>query len=203
MENLYFGPNFLLMKCLKLTVLFFFIHSLFASAQFKLPVNNALRTDLQKIISEYPQHFEAIKGDIINQNPQTIEYASRLKVGDALECMVIKYSSGLKPIYSWQALMFSSEDFEEAAKKYKWLFNQLEGLNVFYVKDQYTLKGSFEEATESRKFTNSILEPASPPEPLKKLKVEVALQFQFPEWKVNLFVYEKEREDDERGEIAE
>ena len=203
MEKLYFGPNFLLMKCLKLTVLFFLVYSIDASAQFKLPVNNALRTDLQKIVSEYPQHFEAIRGDVIHQNPQTIEYASSLKVADALGCMIIKYSSGLKPIYSWQALMFTSEDFEEASKKYKWLFNQLKGLNIFYVKDQYTLKGSFEEATESRKFTNSILAPVSPPEPLKKLKVEVALQFEFPEWKVNLLVYEKEREDDERGEIAE
>jgi hypothetical protein len=31
----------------------------------------------------------------------------------------------------------------------------------------------------------------------------VALQFEFPEWKVNLVVYEKEREDDERGEIED
>ena len=191
------------MKCLKLTVLSFLIHFFNASAQFKLPINNALRTDLQKIVSEYPHHFESIKGDIINQNPQTIEYASLVKPSDALECMIVKYSSGYKPIYSWQALMFSSEDFEEASIKYQWLFNQVKVLNFYYVNDQYTLKGSFEEATERRKFTNSILEPVSPPEPLKKLKVEVALLFEFPEWKVNLLVYEKEREDDERGEIAE
>jgi hypothetical protein len=191
------------MKSPKLLALFFLLPCLYASAQLKLPINNALRTDLQKILSEYPKHFEAIKGDIINQNPQTIEYASLVKPGDAQECMIIKYSSGLKPIYSWQALMFSSEDFEAASKKYKWLFNQLKGMNIYYVHDQYTLKGSFEEATESKKFANSILEPASPPDPLKKLKVEVALQFDFPEWKVNLLVYEKEREDDERGEIAE
>lgn len=203
MEKLYFGQNFLLMKSLKLTVLCFLVYCFPASAQLKLPVSSALRTDLQKIVSEYPHHFESIKGEIINQNPQTIEYASLLKLNEAQECMIVKYSSGQKPVYSWQALMFSSEDFEAASKKYKWLFNQVRGMNIYYVHDQYTLKGSFEEATDSKKFTSSILEPASPPEPLERLKVEVTLLFEFPEWKVNLLVYEKEREDDERGEIAD
>lgn len=191
------------MKCLKLFVSILLVNSFSVSAQFKLPINNALRSDFQKIISSYPQHFEGVRGNIINQNPQSIEYVSNIKLGNAEECMVIKYSSGLKPVYSWQGLMFRSEDFEEASKKYKSLFNQLRGLNIFYVEDQYTLRGEFEEADESRKFTTSLLMPVAPPEPLKKLKIEVALQFEFPEWKVNLLVYEKEREDDERGEIAE
>lgn len=191
------------MKCLILTALLFLMHSFYASAQLKLPINSSIRTNFQKILNEYPQHFESIRGDIINQNPQTIEYASQLKLGDAQECMIVKYSSGGKPIYTWQALMFSSEDFEAASKKYKWLFNQLKGMNIFYVNDQYTLKGNFEEATETRKFTSSILVPAAPPEPLKKLKIDVAMQFEFPEWKVNLLVYEKEREDDEKGETEE
>ena len=191
------------MKCSRLPVLLFFFVFNYASAQLKLPINNSLRTDFQKIVTEYPLHFEGIRGSIVNQNPQTIEYSSELKPVEAVECSIIQYSSGRKPIYSWQGVMFISEDFEAASKKYRWLFNQLKGLNIFYVKDQYTLQGSFEEADESRKFTNSVLEPVSPPEPLKKLKIEVALRFEFPEWKVNLLVYEKEREDDERGETEE
>jgi len=191
------------MKSLKLTVLFLFVHLCHASAQLKFAVTNSLRSDFQKIMSEYPHHFENIRGEVINRNPQTVEYASQLKLAGAEECVITKYSSGLKPIYSWQALMFVSEDFEAAHKKYKWVFSQLKGMNIYYVRDQYTLKGDFEEADESRKFTNSILSPVAPPDPLKKLKVDVALQFEFPEWKVKLLVYEKEREDDERGEIED
>jgi hypothetical protein len=202
-EKLYFGEKFILMKSLKLTALFVCVHVCYASAQLKLGITSSLRSDFQKIMAEYPQHFEGIRGEVINQNPQTVEYVSQLKLADAEECFITKYSSGLKPIYSWQALMFTSEDFEAAYKKYKWVFSQLKGMNIYYVKDQYTLKGNFEEANESRKFTNSILTPAAPPDPLKKLKIDVALQFEFPEWKVKLIVYEKEREDDERGEIEE
>ena len=203
MEKIYFGQNSYLMKSLKLTVLFLFMYLCQSSAQLKLPINNSLRSDFQKIMSEYPHHFENIRGEIINQNPQTVEYASQLKLADAQECIITKYSSGAKPIYSWQALMFVSEDFDAAYKKYKWVFSQLRGMNIYYVRDQYTLKGEFEEADESRKFTNSILAPVAPPEPLQKLKIDVALQFEFPEWRVKLFVYEKEREDDERGDIEE
>jgi hypothetical protein len=60
-----------------------------------------------------------------------------------------------------------------------------------------------EEPDESRIFTTSVLAPTAPPQPLKKLRIEVALQFEFPEWKVNLLVYEKEREDNEKGETTE
>ena len=45
------------------------------------------------------------------------------------------------------------------------------------------------------------LTPASVSHP--KLKIEAGLQYYFPEWKVTLTVYEKEREDTERGEIEE
>lgn len=191
------------MKYLKLTVLALCVGAINSSAQFRLPINSAIRDDFQKVVAEYPVNFENIRGRVINQNPQTTEYASEIKLADAQECVITKYSSGIKSIYSWQANMFVSEDFEAAAKKYKWLYNQLKGMNVYYVKDQYTLRGEFEEADESKKFSTSILTVTSAPTPLKKLKVEVTLQFEFPEWKVNLLVYEKEREDDEQGAIAE
>jgi hypothetical protein len=121
------------MKYLKLAVLFLFTCFLTASAQFKVPINNSIRSDFQKLMNEYPQNFEGIRGAVINQNPQTVEYISELKLGNAEECMITKYSSGEKPIYTWQAVMFRSEDFETASKKYKWLFNQLKGANIFYV----------------------------------------------------------------------
>jgi hypothetical protein len=36
---------------------------------------------------------------------------------------------------------------------------------------------------------------------MPKLKVEASMQFEFPEWKINLMVYEREREDNEQGDI--
>ena len=101
------------MKSLRLTVLFVFAHFYYASAQLKLGITSSFRSDFQKIMAEYPEHFESIRGEVINQNPQTVEYASQLKLTDAEECIITKYSSGGKPVYSWQALIFTSENYLE------------------------------------------------------------------------------------------
>ena len=114
----------------------------------------------------------------------------------------MQYSSGTKAIYSWQALMLVTEDFQAAAKKYRSLFQQLKGANIYYIKDQYTLKGAYDLAEESRGFATSTLTLADPPVPLQKLRIDINLQFEFPEWKVSLLVYEKEREDDEPGHVS-
>ncbi len=76
-------------------------------------------------------------------------------------------------------------------------------MNVKYKTDQYTLEGKYDEPVETLRFTTCILAIAFPPTRFQKLKMEVSMQFEFPVWKVRLSVYEKEREDDERGNITE
>ncbi len=180
-----------------LFALFLFLSALNATAQLKLPINNGFRNDVQKVVADYPHQFAAIRGEVVVKNPQTIEYASLIKPSGAQESVIIEYSTLDKPIYSWQTVLLTTEDFTEAQKKYKWLYQQLKGMNVKYVADAYTLRGQYEEPDESRKFTTSVLTVQAPPTPLQKLKVEVSMKFEFPEWKVSLLIYEKEREDDE------
>ena len=177
-----------------------FFHS---QAQIKLPLTGALRSDVQKLVAEFPHQFAALRGEEMVVNPQSVEYTSLLKIDKAEECSIIRYSSNKKPMYSWHAMMLSTEDFETAAKKYKWIFNQLKGMNVTYTVDKYTLGGDFEAPEESRKFMTSILTLIAPPSPLQKLRIEVAMQFEFPEWKVTLDIFEKEKDDAERGEIED
>ncbi len=66
----------------------------------------------------------------------------------------------------------------------------------------YTLRGAYQTPEESRKFTTSVLTLQAPPTPLQKLKIEVSMQFEFSEWKVSMIVFEKEREDEEHGNIT-
>jgi hypothetical protein len=65
------------------------------------------------------------------------------------------------------------------------------------------LKGDFETVNESKKFFTSILHLHKGDTTPQKLKVEVSMHFDFPEWKVNVVVYEREREDDETGDVKE
>lgn len=168
-----------------------------------LPLSSSFRADFQKVVDEYPRHYASIRGEVINKNPQTVEYLSKVKPDGVEEATIMKYSALGKEVFTWQSVVLVTEDYEAAAKKYKWLYQQLKGMNIKYVADQYTLRGPFAEPDESIGFASSVLTPNHPPMPLAKLKVEVQLNFEFPEWKVSLLVYDKEREDDEQGHITE
>jgi len=120
------------MKILKTSLLAFaaLLLALIGRAHLRIPVtNNDLRNNLEKVIADFPRELNSIKGDLLNLNPQTVEYATLLKFDGAEENSIIQYISR-KPIYSWQAVVLTTEDFEEAAKKYKWLFSQLKMMTI-------------------------------------------------------------------------
>lgn len=173
--------------------------SVYTGAQIKLPGTNSFRSEFQKVIEDFTHNFSSIRGELMVKNPQTIEYVSRVVPSGTQDPFITEYSSGGKGVYTWQATIIKTESFSEAEKKYKWLFGQLKGMNVKYIVDQYTLRGKYEAPAETKKFATSELALANPPEALKKLKIEVAMQFEFPEWKVALLVYEKEKQDDEKA----
>ena len=194
------------MKILK-TILIAFSFLSFASqthAQIRFPVtNNDLRNNLQKIIADFSNGLSSIKGDTLAWNPQTIEFSTVLKFEGSEENTITQYVSP-KPIYSWQAVMLTTEDFEEASKKYNWLCRQLKVMTINLGHGYtFSLSGNYEQPVETKKFSTSTFQLTPAATHLPKLKIEVGMQFYFPEWKVNLTVYQKEREDNERGDINE
>jgi hypothetical protein len=184
--------------------LIFLLSGFISNSQLKIPVtNNELRGNLSKVISEFPRHFSEIKGSVTNENPQTVEYSSTLKFEGAEDNVITEYK-GVKSIYSWQATLLTSEDFEEASKKYKWLCNQLKVMTISIDGHySYSLDGKIDPAVESKAFSSSIFTLLPAASYLPRLRIEAGMQFEFPEWKVKLLVYEKERNDEERGPIKE
>ena len=187
------------MRLLKLTAGLMLI-TIWTQAQSKIPAAGpSFKNDLQKVIADFNKGFATIKGDVQSENPQTIEYSSQLRFAGAEECLITQYT-GAKPIYSFQAVMLTTEDFEEASKKYKWLYSQLKAMTIKLNHDYtYSLTGAYDAPDESKKFSSTIMRLLPAATQLPKLKVEVSLQYYFPEWKVSLLVYEKEREDKDRG----
>ena len=187
---------------LKLTATALLFFCLNSNAQgFKFPVtNNDLRNSLSRVITDYVDSFSHLKGDTISVNPQTIEFASKLSFVGSEGNTITQYKSK-NVIYSWQALLLTTEDFDEASKKYKWLYNQLRVMTVKVQDYSFTLSGNYDAPDESKKFFTSIFKLTPNAANMPKLKVEASMQFEFPEWKINLRVYEREREDREQGDV--
>jgi len=174
-------------------------------AQLRLPViNNGLSNDLKKVIENYPSRFIGLMGEVINENSQSTEYQCNFKVNGAEEAFITRYSAK-KEVCSWQAVMLTTENFDKAKQKFKSLYTQLNNLavNVGEEKDLH-LKAGYEAPVEMKKFASIVfsLDPSS--EAVKKMKVEITLQYVEPmEWKVSVLVYDRDREDNERGKKEE
>lgn len=181
------------------TILLFLSYS--SKAQFKLISrgNNDFVTDVKKVIQDHSNHFQNIIGEQIVANPQSTDYHCKLKIEGAEECFITKYSSGAEEMYSWQALMLTTENFNEAKRKFRSLFDQFN--NLVIVSSQ--LKGAYETPVEEKKFTSVVFSISPDDEATSKLKVEITIEAEGMDWKVRVLVYNREREDNEKGKIVE
>jgi hypothetical protein len=173
-------------------------------AQLKLSLSNSIGPDIQKVIADYPNRFDNILGDVIIQNSESVDYECNFKVNNAESTSITLYTSSKKELVSFQSVLLSTEDFDKASKKFKSVFGQLNNLSV--QPDGYKLahlKGAWAAPSEQKKFTTILFSLTPPDDALKKLKVELNMRYEFPEWKVTVLVYDKEREDNERGNTIE
>lgn len=174
-----------------------------ASAQLKLPVINGVTNDVKKVVEDYPNHFANLMGEIIIQNPQSTDYQCTFNANGAEQTTITRYSAK-KEMYSWQALMLTTESFDKAKQKFKSLFTQLNNLSIRVGHQNSRLGGKYEAPDENKKFTTALFSFDPPNETLGKLKVEITMETQEPlQWAVKILVYDREKEDDETGKTKE
>ena len=171
-----------------------------ATAQsLKVKPVTGIRPQVQQLIHSYFQHFDGVKGDTLSQSNGSIVYSSKILPG-AIESSITQYGHGNN--YSWQAILLRTEDFNKGVELYKKYYQQLNGMPVM-LDDKSTSKlaGQFDIPEEARSFASSILELQKVNKGLQLLKVEIAINYTFPEWTVKLLVYEKQADEDMRPTI--
>ena len=189
--------KFHLMK--PLTATFTFILFVFSLSAQVIPIKNAFQTDIANVLSDYPNGFKNIIGDEIKQNPQSIEFECLVTVKDAIKCRLIKYSSNVKDIYSWEADMIKTDDFEAASKKFRSLYNSLQHLSVNINGSTAVFKGDYIKPSEAIKFTTIVLDAGDKTPAFKKLKLGLVLETDMLDWVIKIQVYEQERLDKDKG----
>jgi len=176
----------------------------FSNAQLKLPQLNNIGSDIKKVIEDYPDRFANLSGDLIVQNPQSTDYQCKFAVNGAEQTTITRYTSKKDNVCSWQSLMLTTESFDKAKQKFKTLFNQINNLVVSAGGAKtFHLKGTYETPVEEKKFASVLFSFNSDDEEIRKLKVEISMQYELLEWKVSVLVYDREREDNERGKTVE
>jgi len=177
----------------------------YARAQLKLLPGGGIGSDIKKVVTAYPNHFSSITGDQIEEDLQSASYECTFNAAGAEKTTISRYSAKANNVYSWQALMLTSEDFDKARQKFRALYNQLNNLSVSTGPSAGgNLQGTYESPAEEKKFTSVVFSIKTGDETLRKVKVELSIEFYEPmEWRVKVLVYDREREDNERGREKE
>jgi len=182
-----------------LTATFIFILFVFSLAAQVIPVKNTLQIDIVKVISDYPNGYKNIIGEQIIENPQRGEFECLIKVKDAIKCKLIRYSSSVREIYSWEAGMMKTDAFETASKKFRAIYNSLQNLTVKINGGTAVFQGDYIKPLEAVKFTSIVLDPGDRAAELKKLKLGLVFETDMLDWVIKILIYEKEREDKDKG----
>ncbi|MBA4167914.1 MAG: hypothetical protein H0X41_10295 [Chitinophagaceae bacterium] len=182
------------MKSLALALILVLPTLIFAQGVF----NNQTNVALQKVIGDYPNHFKNIQGDVVNTETQSTDYISKVMIPGALSAVVTRYSSTNEKnnIYTWKCVVTQSEDFDAISKKYKELYNQLKN-SIIKIDGQkpFILNGTYEVPDEEKKFTITDFYLLPSTGNMKKLKVELSLEYYVTEWKMAVIVYDQKEED--------
>lgn len=159
--------------------------------------SNQTHLALQKVIGDYPNNFKNIKGKKTTEDVQTTDYISSVGIPGALNSVITKYGiSDDREIYSWKCMLMETDDFEVVSKKYNEVYKQIKNSIIMVDGEKpFILSGTYEAPSETRKFSNTAfyLLPASSGD-LKRLKVELSLQFYVTEWKLAILVYDQDVE---------
>src|SRR6476620_11099392 len=74
---------------------------------------------LQTVLEDYPNNFQNISGEAILEQGETEQYASTVQLPGAEACIIGRYHSVIDTTASFQAIMFRTEEYEDAAKQYR------------------------------------------------------------------------------------
>jgi hypothetical protein len=158
---------------------------------------------IDAILGDFPYNLRHITGELVLAQGEFENYASMVSVPDAQSCIVTRYHSVDDTTASWQAKMFSSDDYDLAARQYQELFRKLKTCYVRLVDGSIiNLEGVWEPAREGASFTTSTLRLMTGDWRYKEVKVELELVYQLADWAVNINIVSKKRDDEVGGGIV-
>jgi hypothetical protein len=154
---------------------------------------------IEAVLHDFPNNLRHITGEFLLAQGEIDDYASTVEPPGAENCVVTRYHSHSDSTASWQAKMYSGEDFDKASRAYHALYKQLlscylllpDGSIVF-------LKGHWEPAREEISFTTSTLTLNTGDERYREVQIDLELLYQVSHWIVNINIVSK-RPDDEMG----
>ena len=160
-------------------------------AQLHFPVlNNDINTKLVQVIEEYPNHFNGIRGDVIDKNIQSVIYASTVNIHGADSSIIIQNGELTDNIYSWKEVVFNTDNFDAAKAKFHEYYRKIKGTSVSIGDDKINFNADFDEPDNSKPFTTILFNAHPDTQELKNVVIDLSLQYKMDSWEIAISVYE-------------
>ncbi len=168
------------------------------SAQLRIPgMKNELATAVKQVLEDYPNGYKNLMGE-----PGDSSFASKVVLPDAQSVQFVEHSQRGRSVMSWQATLITTEDYEEAKKKFKAAHQQLQGLSVRIGPRSYKLYAPYRVPGMEEKFSSLTYELQPSNSYTEPIKIELQLIFQMPmEWTLGVLIYDRDRKDTDPGRI--
>jgi hypothetical protein len=161
----------------------------------------AFPSAIDSVLRDFPYNLRHITGELVLAQGEFENYASLVVVPESQSCVVTRYHSADDTTASWQAKMFSSDNFDEANQEYQQLYRKLKTCYVKFVDGSvFYLEGQWEPAKSGASFTTSTLRLMTGDWRYKDVKVELELVYLLADWAVNINIVSKLRDDEVGGE---
>jgi hypothetical protein len=156
-------------------------------------------TVIDAVLQDFPNNLRHISGELVMAQGEFENYASVLTPPDAQECIVTRWHSKKDTTASWQAKMFTSDDYSAAERRYHRLYQQLKTCHMTLGdSSMILLEGNWEPAKEGAAFTTSTLRLKTDDWRYQDVKIDLELVYQLADWAVQINIVSK-KPDDEIG----
>lgn len=149
---------------------------------------------LAVVVENYQNNYQKIQGAALPADEDRDIFQSAIHLPGTSKCVIYRFHSVEDTTASWQAIIFSGEDFKEASKVYKNTFKYLKQTKFKVGEIKNSFEGDMISPTDELRFTTTILRPAVYSEMYKNFIAEIEMINTIEGWTVQLNLHS--RKDD-------
>ena len=143
------------------------------------------------IVENYSNNYHQIQGGSLPADEDRDIFLSTIQLPGTSNCVIYRFHSVEDTTASWQAVLYSGEDYKEAVKAYKNSFRQIRQTKFNIGITKVSFEGDLELPGESLRFTSSILRPAVTAGIYKNFIAEVEMLNSIEGWTVKLSLHSR------------
>ena len=170
------------------------LFSVSANAQLHVSfkISNEISPVLSKVIHDYPNYFNNIKGDVLENDPQITNYTCLLNIKDMEPGIITQYGREAEHQFSWSNVLLQTEDYNEAKRKFRLFYADIKKTSALIRNTLVKLNADYIEPDESKNFCNILFKVEPGVDDINNLIVDLNMQYEMSEWKITVSLYNKE-----------